>query len=59
MVICSKGPAVFLEPSKAFDYAAYHHGYVVRMFGQDDAVETVGEGVDHAPETRDLEGYSG
>jgi hypothetical protein len=49
LTVCNGKEAVFLEPSRAYEYAANNHGYVIRMYGQDDTdvVEVVTEKVDH------------
>ncbi len=34
MVVCNKGTAVFLDHTRAMEYAAKHHGIVVKLVGQ-------------------------
>lgn len=33
-VVCPKGNAVFLDHTRAMEYAAKHHGVVVKLLGQ-------------------------
>jgi len=45
LTVCDGKEAVFLEASRAYEYATKNHGYVVRMYGYDDVK------VDHETET--------
>jgi hypothetical protein len=38
MVVCNKGNAVFLDHTRAMEYAAKHHGIVVKLMGKLDGI---------------------